>query len=154
MYKRNKPHTLETLMARTLTNGDCIIWTGALKSNGYGVTHYQNRQEYVHRLIYKLVIGGIPKDTEIDHTCNVRNCVNPQHLQAVTHQKNMELGSSRRDTCRNGHEWNDKNTYIAKVKRKQGGYRMQRYCRVCRCQHQKDLRGRNLLTGVNTKQNR
>lgn len=45
-----------------------------------------------------------------------------------------------RTQCKAGHEWNDKNTYMTKVKRKQGGYRMQRYCRVCRARAQADLR--------------
>jgi hypothetical protein len=47
-----------------------------------------------------------------------------------------------RGTCKAGHEWNDDNTYLATVKRKQGGTRTQRYCRQCRAQHQADLRNR------------
>lgn len=47
-----------------------------------------------------------------------------------------------RTQCKAGHEWNDKNTYTTKVKRKQGGYRIQRFCRVCRARAQADLRTR------------
>ncbi len=50
-----------------------------------------------------------------------------------------------RDRCKKGHEWNDDNTYLATVKRKQGGTRTQRYCRLCRAQHQADLRARRGL---------
>lgn len=48
-----------------------------------------------------------------------------------------------RTTCKAGHEWTDANTYVTRVKRKQGGYRAQRYCRLCRAKHQRDLRNRN-----------
>lgn len=47
-----------------------------------------------------------------------------------------------RTHCKAGHEWTDANTYVTKVKRKQGGYREQRYCRICRAEHQRDLRKR------------
>lgn len=57
--------------------------------------------------------------------------------------------------CRNGHEWNDTNTYLAVVKRKQGGTREQRYCRVCRAEAQASLRARRSdprdLRGLNPK---
>lgn len=143
MYQRNKPHTLGSLLARTDAVGDCLVWKGATnKKNGYGVAVWLGKQTTVHRIVYQMVHGDIPPNSEVDHMCNVRGCINPDHLQLVTHQQNMELGASRRKTCRNGHEWSDKNTYITKVKRKQGGFRMQRYCRVCRCKHQADLRKR------------
>lgn len=47
-----------------------------------------------------------------------------------------------RNTCKAGHEWTEANTYWAEVKTKQGGTRMQRFCRACRAQHQADLRAR------------
>lgn len=50
-----------------------------------------------------------------------------------------------RTHCKKGHEWSDANTYMAVVKCKQGGFRVQRYCRLCRKQHQKDSRDRKQL---------
>lgn len=49
----------------------------------------------------------------------------------------------KRNQCKAGHDWNEENTYVTQVKRKQGGYRTQRYCRLCRAKHQSDLRKRN-----------
>jgi hypothetical protein len=46
------------------------------------------------------------------------------------------------DHCRAGHPFDDDNTYWAEVRTKQGGTRLQRYCRACRAQHQADLRAR------------
>jgi hypothetical protein len=87
---------------------------------------------------------------DVDHTCNRRDCVNPKHLQAVTHGVNMQLAAKRRTTCRAGHPWTTENTYVATVKYK-GGTREQRYCRVCRAKHQKDLRKRRDLISLNNK---
>ena len=42
--------------------------------------------------------------------------------------------------CKAGHEWNEANTYTTTVKRKQGGVRVQRFCRKCRAEYQKKLR--------------
>jgi hypothetical protein len=144
MQIRNKPHTIESLKERTVVNDcGCWIWQGTKRSNGYGVTVYKGTQTTTHRVMYQICKGVLlAKDIEIDHTCNNRDCINPDHLEAVSHAENMSRGAKRRTTCRNGHEWNDKNTYTSEVKRKQGGTRIQRYCRLCRCQHQKDLRTR------------
>lgn len=134
MLKRNKPHTLDSLMERTRVEADCLIWTGSMRPNGYGTVVFQNRQRSVHAVVYHLLNPEFcfQVGTEIDHTCNNRACINPNHLQEVTHTENMRLAVARRKTCRAGHEWNEQNTYTARVKRKQGGYREQRFCRVCR----------------------
>lgn len=55
-----------------------------------------------------------------------------------------------RPTCKAGHEWTDENTYLAVVSRKNGGTRVQRYCRACRAQHQADLRTRRKLNPKRT----
>jgi len=47
-----------------------------------------------------------------------------------------------RPTCKAGHEWTEENTYLAVVARKNGGTRVQKYCRLCRAKHQADLRER------------
>jgi hypothetical protein len=56
------------------------LWRGHLDSFGYGRMCGRS----AHRLIYTLMVGTIPDGLEIDHLCRVRNCVNPEHLEAVT----------------------------------------------------------------------
>lgn len=51
---------------------------------------------------------------------------------------------SERDHCKAGHPWDEKNTYLTKVKYKDG-FRYQRYCRACRAQHQAEHRLRTQL---------
>lgn len=42
--------------------------------------------------------------------------------------------------CRNGHEYNEENTYIRLVERSSGDYWPQRYCRTCRTENTRKVR--------------
>lgn len=139
MRKRNRPHTVASILALTKKQNNCLIWRGTKRSNGYGVTVFRGVQTTTHRVMYQLVHGCLPRGYEVDHICNVRDCVNPDHLQAVTHKQNMRRGLERRSTCKAGHLWTKENTYVATVKYR-GGVRKQRYCRTCRAKHQKEFR--------------
>lgn len=75
----------------------CWLWTGAKTGNGYGMVRSSrskttplSRVFLTHRLSYEHYIGPIPEGTEIDHLCCVKACVNPDHLDAVPHQVNMQ----------------------------------------------------------------
>src|SRR4051812_36213829 len=71
----------------------CWLWTGQLK-NGYGFFRDGEKQVYAHRFSYEAFVGPIPDSCEIDHVrargCTHRNCVRPDHLEAVTHLVNMQ----------------------------------------------------------------
>ena len=72
-------------------SGECWIWTASVRGPGYGqCTIGHKKQGYAHRYSYTLAYGPIPDGHEIDHTCHVRLCVNPDHLRAVTRKQNME----------------------------------------------------------------
>lgn len=112
---------------------ECWLWVGAISANGYG--NYKNQG--AHRVMYKLIKGAIESGMEIDHLCRVRNCVNPEHLEVVTHSENQFRAVPYRTNngggdyqkakthCPNGHEYNEKNTYI----RPDFNWRR---CKVCR----------------------
>lgn len=83
----------------------CWLWTGAVNGNGYGYLGRpgkNNGHEYAHRYSYMLHKGKIPPELEISHLCNVRNCINPDHLEVSTHRDNSRY-SMTRDYCSNGH---------------------------------------------------
>ena len=141
MLTRNQPHTMESLLARTVQSGDCLLWQGATLRSGYGVARYMGKQTTAHRISLSLHTGqAIPTGMEVDHTCGNRTCINPEHLQLVSHAENMKLGRNRRSTCRAGHAWSEENTYWSTVKRKQGGTRLQRFCRACRAKVMREFR--------------
>lgn len=75
---------------------------------------------------------------DIAHRAGVhRNTVHYRNVQGLPLD---EPRIQDRNHCKKGHEWTDDNTYWAEVKRKQGGTRMQRFCRACRAQHQAERR--------------
>ena len=112
-------------------NSGCWIWIGASKQYGYGCFGWLGKIELAHRLIYRHMVGSIPDDLELDHKCRFPACVNPRHLEPVTHRENMLRGenptalNSRRMICSNGHPFNPENTYIPPSEPRR------RRCRIC-----------------------
>lgn len=82
---------------------DCILWTGAKYSSGYGQHRYEGKRTGAHRVAWMKANGAIPAGLEIDHLCNVRLCVNVEHMQLVTRAENMRLKAERQKVCKRGH---------------------------------------------------
>jgi hypothetical protein len=83
------------------------IWTASTNKGGYGKILAERESDDVpHRWIgahvasYLIHKGPIPHGHEIDHTCNVKACVNPLHLEAVVHAENL-----RRSNGPSGAHW-------------------------------------------------
>jgi hypothetical protein len=77
---------------KVLKTPTCWLWVAATR-NGYGVLGGGRRGTplvYAHRLSYQMHSGsGIPSGKEICHTCDVRACVNPDHIYLGTRSDNM-----------------------------------------------------------------
>ena len=81
---------LEYLLSRTITTSTgCMEWQGSTHYHGYGTCTFKGNQYYVHRLVWELFYGTIPKGIHILHKCDNPPCINPKHLFSGTHQTNM-----------------------------------------------------------------
>lgn len=73
----------------------CWLWGGALSGTGYGQFYYRHpihgkTWRSTHRVAYTLAVGPIPTNLTLDHLCRNRACVNPDHLEPVTHKTNIK----------------------------------------------------------------
>lgn len=104
-------------------NSGCWLWLGCINKHGYG----SYGRYLAHRISYEA--NEIPAGLTIDHLCRVRCCVNPDHLEAVTHKVNVLRGvspsalHSRKSSCLHGHPLSGRNLYIYPSGR--------RGCRAC-----------------------
>lgn len=113
-------------------DGDCWVWIGVINrkapSDGYGVAWDGQKTVGAHRLAWRLLVGEPPLGLDLDHLCRNRSCVNPDHLQPVTHLVNVRRGAAGWNTaakthCPRGHPYQGENLII---------YQGRRFCRACR----------------------
>lgn len=106
----------------------CWLWQGALTGKGYGSL---SSGRYAHRVSYEEFKGPIPQGYQVLHTCDRKNCCNPDHLYAGTHADNVADAIARgryshsnsfKTHCPKGHEYTEENTYHHKGRR---------HCKAC-----------------------
>ena len=126
----------------------CWVWTAHL-SGGYDRFHVApgRAEALAHRFAWQLIRGVIPDGLELDHLCRNRACCNPDHLEPVTHRKNMVRSPiavpgihAAKTHCIHGHPFDAENTTV--IRWADGTFR-QRRCRTCR--HGQELRRRKVV---------
>jgi hypothetical protein len=149
--------TIVRLMRRVRISSvdGCWEWLGRTTRDGYGRVDVGSRtdgtrgQASTHRVAYEHYVGPIPEGFELDHLCRNRSCVNPAHLEVVTHVENMRrstVGDVARARqlaithCPRGHEYAGRNLYV----NPQGG----RHCRTCVSARQRAKRAAAKSDGI------
>jgi HNH endonuclease len=72
----------------------CWNWTGSRDRWGYALMRIDGKTRVIHRLVYEHFYGPVPPGLELDHTCKNPSCVNPSHLEPVTHLENLLRGDT------------------------------------------------------------
>lgn len=124
--RRAKP-AIERFTAKYRIEGDCWLWLGAKNSKGYGLFLVSSGKGMAaHKFAYEHFVCDVPNGLELDHLCRKRDCVNPAHLEPVTHKENLRRSpffGEKAQACRKGHPYDESNT-----RRNRRGYR---YCAIC-----------------------
>lgn len=123
----------------------CWVWLGTVNKDGYGVLTVGSRIDgsralrYAHVLSWEFSRGPVSDGLELDHLCRQRRCINPAHLEPVTHAENIRRGRSlwrERTHCPKGHPYSGVNLIQTAT---------QRVCRACKTVSQERYRIRVLL---------
>lgn len=102
-----------------VTESGCWIWMGFLDKGGYGSFDFAGKKIKHPKAAWTVLRGKIPPGLEPDHLCRVRCCVNPDHMELVTHRINCQRGNagkhfSDRTHCPKGHPYSGDNLSIKK----------------------------------------
>jgi hypothetical protein len=141
-YKRDRcyrHHTVDRFTAFVLVDAvtGCWLWQGHITKHGYG--HFGMIRpdgtwgpRRAHRVAYELFVGPIPEGLTLDHLCEVRHCVNPEHLTPVTVAANTLRNDSppsenaRQERCLRDHPLSGDNLQLVNTS---GG--VKRRCKAC-----------------------
>ena len=106
------------LTMRGRSQEECWQWLGSLNRNGYGNCCHNGKGMPAYRFAYEFLVGPVPDGLELDHLCRNPPCVNPAHLEPVTHQENIRRHFATITHCPQGHDYTAENTRLDRYGRK------------------------------------
>lgn len=108
---------------------DCWDWEGELSHNGYGrytygYVGYSRQTQAAHRWAFQQFVRLLDDEESLDHLCENRRCVNPDHLEPVSVAENNRRAKAKLTECKHGHPLSGDNLYVTPNGR--------RNCKTCR----------------------
>lgn len=143
-YKRPVVSVAERFWPKVEKTDSCWPWRGSVDRKGYGRLRVDGRTALAHRIGYELCVGPIPEGLTLDHLCRNRGCVNPAHLEPVTHRENCLravsgpiIENAAKTHCKHGHAFTLENTYV--------GPNGSRICRTCQDRRRREYQERGAV---------
>lgn len=118
-YPRASGSPIERWWAKVEKTETCWLWIGGKDRHGYGqfdvAIDGEHKNHRAHRWGYEQLVRPLRSDEPLDHLCRVHACVNPAHLEPVTHAENVARGDAglwqaAKTHCAQGHPFSDENT--------------------------------------------
>lgn len=70
----------------------CWVWPYTKNSGGYGHIGKGKKVYEAHKFLFEIILRPVPANSELDHICGNTLCVNPSHLEPVSHAENCRRG--------------------------------------------------------------
>lgn len=108
-YSKNKPGTKEYILENIKKQSapyenmnECWIWQRTINfRNGYGVFSLNKKTIMAHRSSFQIFGGELTKEKPlVCHKCDIKICVNPEHLYAGSYADNLTDSYNRTDRAR------------------------------------------------------
>lgn len=121
------PEMVERL-SMPIPEAGCYAWLGG-HSRGYAKMQWrENGRRWSARVAHYLC-EPVPDGLEVDHLCRMRWCVNPDHLELITHRENIQRQRAYAVATR---QFCEKHPDIRLTR--EGKVRV---CRICRREYQR-----------------
>lgn len=111
-------------------NGCWLFQLFIKPTTGYGDLSYRGKVYRAHRAMYIVAKGPIPDGLHVLHSCDVRHCLNPDHLRlgTVSDNKQDEIQRGRnwelsKEFCTRGHSYAEHGV--------RHGENQWRQCKIC-----------------------